>query len=444
VAKERAGSKYLVAYVVPRLAPLQGEVLSHRELGQWLQTYLPAYMIPNQFVTLESLPLTPNGKVDRQALPDPAISSREAVNFEPPQDALEQNLIKLWTEILGQPVGVHDNFFELGGHSLLVARLCDRIEQQLNQQLSPVLLFQAPTVRQLSQYLRHEHASDVHSSSAVVIQAGAETQLPLFAIHVLGEGGRFFRPLAKYLGLEQPVYGLAAQMLDMDNSPKNRVEDLATYYIQEMRSVQPEGPYYLIGMSYGGAIVYEMARQMEQMGLSLGLVALLDTYGPNLEETLPSRDRLLAHWRSLKQQGLNYLSQKVQDMRQARWEQAQISYGRVLQHWGMRIPYELRYKMILADNSIASDAYIPKPFGGRLALFRATESVFYSQNYLDAGLGWRNLVGTLDIYDVPGTHMTMVEEPQVQNLAQQMQQALKQEPWQRPSKPAFGESYAKH
>jgi amino acid adenylation domain-containing protein len=441
LAKEQAGTKYLIAYVVP----IQGTTLTTQEMGHWLQVYLPAYMIPSQLVLLESLPLTPNGKVNRQALPEPTISSRDGIEFAPPQDLLEQNLIKLWTEILGQPVGIYDNFFDLGGHSLLVARLCDRIEQQLHQRLSPMVLFQAPTVHQLSQYMRQESTLDMDVSSAVVIQAGSETRLPLFAIHVLGEGGRFFRPLAQYLGIEQPVYGLAAQMLDVENAPRNRVEDLATYYIQEMRLVQPEGPYYLVGMSYGGAIVYEMARQLEQLGLPLGLVALLDTYGPNTEETLPSRDRLLAHWLSWQQQGLDYVGQKVQNIWQSRWEQAQISYGRVAQRWGMRIPYELRYKMILADNSIASDAYVPKSFGGRLALFRATEAVFYSQRYLDDGLGWRDLVGALDIYDVPGTHMSMVEEPQVQSLAKQMQQALAQAPWQKPFASAtFGESYAKH
>jgi amino acid adenylation domain-containing protein len=419
-ATDSGKMKYLVAYVVP----IDGASLSSTDVGHYLQSYLPSYMIPTQFVTLENLPLTPNGKVDRRALPEPSLRSNQNQSFDPPSDQLEAQLLKLWEEILGQTLTVQDNFFECGGHSLLVARLCDQIEQQLHRSLSPMVLFQAPTVRQLSQYLRQEKSIDQGSSSAVVIQAGSETRLPLFAIHVLGEGGRFFRPLAEYLGMEQPVYGLAAQMLDTNNAPANRVEALAAYYIREMQAVQPEGPYYIVGMSYGGTIAYEMARQMEQQGLGIGMVGLLDTYGPNTEEALPSRDRIRAHWRSLEQQGIRYLKHKIKSGWEHRRDRLKVSYGRIAQNLGLRLSYELRYRMILADNVVAADAYEPKPFGGRLTLFRATEGVFYSQQYLEAGLGWQALVGELRVYDVPGSHMSIVESPQAQTLAKHMQQAM--------------------
>jgi amino acid adenylation domain-containing protein len=420
LAKERAGTKYLVGYVVPMV----GADLSAKALGNWLQDKLPNYMVPSQWVMLENLPLTPNGKVDRKALPEPSISSRQTTEFDPPQDVLERELIQLWEELLGQPVGVQDNFFELGGHSLLVARLCDRITTQLHCQISPMALFQAPTVRQLGQYLKQSSTQPRSAlDSAVVIQPGAEQQPPLFAIHVLGEGGRFFRPLAKYLGVEQPVYGLAAQMMDNDNAPNNRVEDLATYYIEQMQAIQPEGPYYLVGMSYGGSVAYEMACQMEQRGLTIGMIGLLDTYGPQ-SEALPSRERLIAHWRSLKQEGLAYISDKIKQMSQSRIDRLRVRYARIAQKLGQPISYELRYKMILSDNLKASDTYRPEFYGGRLSLFRATDAIFYPQSYLTAGLGWRELVGSLDIYDVPGDHMTMVEEPHAAVLAQQMRQAM--------------------
>jgi amino acid adenylation domain-containing protein len=419
---ERAGSKYLIAYVVPCV----GSTLHPKGLTDWAPDVLPNYMIPSQWVILASLPLTPNGKVDRQALPATTLSrrSRAAAAVEPPQDDLERGLLQLWEEVLGQTIiGVHDNFFALGGHSLLVARLCDRVEQQLQRTLSPLVLFQAPTVRQLSQYLRQENPLDLGASSAVMIQPGAERQPPLFAIHVLGEGGRFFRPLAKYLGLDQPVYGLAVQMLDQENTPQNRVEDLAAYYIREIQTVQPAGPYYLVGMSYGGEIAYEMARQMQQLGLPVGMVALLDTYGPENAE-FPSNDRLNAHWRAFQQQGIKYLQTRLIRWWQARFEQTQVRYGRFAQALGWQVSYELRYKMILADNTIASNAYVPEFYPGRLSLFRATEAVFYSQDYLTAGLGWRDRVSDLAIYDVPGSHMTMVEERHALRLAAQMHRAM--------------------
>jgi aspartate racemase len=431
VAHERSlgnsTTKSLVAYVVLNV----GAELPPKHLGHWLQQHLPDYMVPQQFIYLASLPLTPNGKVDRQALPEPALSSRDtSANFELPRSALESTLLDLWEQVLGVPLTVQDNFFEMGGHSLLVARLCDRIEQQLNRRISPVVLFQSPTVRQLADDLQQERQEADHSS-AVVIQPGSEQRSPLFAIHVLGEGGRFFRPLAQHLGVEQPVYGLAAQMLDNEDAPENRVEALASYYIQEIQRIQPEGPYYLVGMSYGGAIAYEMARQMQQRGLPVGMVGLLDTYGPNLE-TILHQDRLQAHWQAFQAQGVAYLWDKFRNLRKERWERWQVAYARFAQARGWRVSYELRYKIILDDNTNASNAFQPQPYEGRLSLFRAIDGVYYSQEYLEQGLGWRDLVGQLNIYDVSGDHMTMVEEPHAQMLAQQVKRAMQ---WEAPLRP---------
>ncbi|MBE9031628.1 amino acid adenylation domain-containing protein [filamentous cyanobacterium LEGE 11480] len=423
LAQERANRKVLIAYVVPQV----GVNLDAKDLGHWLQERLPNYMIPSQFIVLDALPLTPNGKVDRKALPEPAISSRETAGFQPPADALEMSLVRLWEEILGVPVDVTDNFFELGGHSLLVVRLCDQIEQTLHSRVSPMALFRSPTIQQLARQIRQDVTENDAQSSAVVIQAGAETHYPLFAIHVLGEGGRFFRPLAQNMGLEQPVYGLAAQMMDTDTAPPNRVEDLAAFYINEMQLIQSEGPYHIVGMSYGGIIAYEMARQMERLGLPIGLVGLLDTYGPNQIENLPSGDRLKAHWRSACAQGRRrYLKHKIRSAINRRTEKLHCAYGGLRQKMGRQVSYELQYKMIIAENVRAADAYHPGPFGGRLSLFRATDAVFYPPAYLESGLGWRNLAGQLDIYDVPGCHMTMVEEPQAQSLAGEMCRAMSQ------------------
>ncbi|NJM47346.1 MAG: amino acid adenylation domain-containing protein [Alkalinema sp. RU_4_3] len=417
IAKDRSGVKYLVAYVVPS----QGQNPDPKDLIQGLRQHLPNYMIPSQWVLLDRLPLTPNGKVDRAALPEPTIAEPPQ-DLEPPKDALEGELVHLWSELLGQSVAVTDNFFELGGHSLLVARLCDRIEHQLGQRISPMVLFQHPTLRQLSQYLRQGGQESDDTSCAVVIQAGSGKRPPLFAIHVLGEGARFFRPLGKHLGSDWSIYGLSAQLMNRE-APKNRVEDLAAYYITEMRRLQPEGPYHLTGMSYGGTIAYEMARQLEQQGLSVGLLGLLDTYGPNAE-TLPSKDRVVAHWQQFQDQGLAYLGQKVLGFLADRREHLVIAYGRAAIAAGLKVSYELQYKVVLADNLAADALYVPQAYGGRLSLFRATAELFYSQRYLDEGLGWRSLVGQLDIYDIPGSHMAMVEEPHARTLAESLERAI--------------------
>jgi thioesterase domain-containing protein len=407
----------LVAYVLGRTsnnAPQPTALRSH------LRQILPDYMLPAAFVVLEKFPLTPSGKVDRKALPKPEVGRREPATanaVSAPLSPLEAQLLPLWEAILGVPVTVDDNFFELGGHSLLAARLCDRMAQMLGRSLSPTVLFRSPTVAQLALALGVSAALDV-PSSAVVIQPGTGDGPPLFAIHVLGEGGRFFRPLAQQLGAAQTVYGLAAQMMDKENAPPNRVEDLAAFYIREMRQIQPTGPYYLVGISYGGMVAYEMARQMQQQGLVIGMIGLLDSYGPHPMLGLPSHDRLKAHWRSAREQGLSsYLKHKLGRMLGQRSTQLHCAYGRLVRRLGGQISYEMQYKLVVAENIQAAAAYVPGRFEGRLVLFRATAAVFYSQDYLESGLGWRNLVAELAVYDVPGTHMTMVEAPQVRALA---------------------------
>ena len=227
--------------------PLRAQLSLHLapQLRDLLKEKLPSYMIPSVFVLLDSLPLTPNGKLDRKALPTPELASlpgsTDDANAVPASDEIEARLIELWQEFLGvQPIGIHDNFFDLGGHSLLAVRLWSQIEKTLETDLPLAILFQSQTIAELADRLRGKECSS-QSPSLVVIQSGrtGTARSPLFCLHVLGEGCSYFRPLAARMGPDYPVYGLAAQMMDEANAPRNCVEDLAAFYIQQMRSLQP-------------------------------------------------------------------------------------------------------------------------------------------------------------------------------------------------------------
>jgi thioesterase domain-containing protein len=109
--------------------------------------------------------------------------------------------------------------------------------------------------------------------------------------------------LAHHLALEQPLYGLAAQMLDKKYAPLNRVEDLAAHYIKEMRILQPDGPYFLVGVSFGGLVAFEIAQQLVAQGQQVALLALLDTYAPGVVKQLLAGERISAHWNNFLQLG---------------------------------------------------------------------------------------------------------------------------------------------
>lgn len=148
--KASTGSDYdrLIAYIVPFERPLPSTTVLRRAARE----KLPAYMIPSDFVFLESLPLTPNGKVDRRALPAPGNARPELeVAYVAPQSDVEKHLAQIWVKVLSiKQVGIHDNFFDLGGHSLSATRLVSQVIEHFQLEIPLKALFQSPTVAEMA------------------------------------------------------------------------------------------------------------------------------------------------------------------------------------------------------------------------------------------------------------------------------------------------------
>jgi hypothetical protein len=152
-----------------------------------------------------------------------------------------------------KPIGTTDNFMDLGGTSLQVARLADEIDRHLNQSLTLSVIFKAPTIKQLAQVLRQGNVANLNFSLVELQPQGSKPPLFLF------EGASIYYPLISYLGLDHPIYGLIALFKDGVNGPTNQVEAIAAYYLKEIMKVQPRGPYYLGGFSFGGIVAFEGA-----------------------------------------------------------------------------------------------------------------------------------------------------------------------------------------
>lgn len=281
------GDNYLVAYVISNTA----QKPTSAELRSFLREKLPEYMVPSTFVFLDALPLTPNGKVDRRALPSPDQASQSAEStFLAAGDTVEIQLTNIWEKVLGKkPIGVKDNFFELGGHSLLAVRLFTEIEKTFGKNLPVTALLEAATVEQLASLLRQEAGADW--SSLVTLQPNGKKP-PLFCLHAAGGNVLIYRHLARYLGQERPVYALQAKGLDGKENPYSSAEEMAADFIREMRTVQPSGPYFLAGLSYGGKVALEMAQQLHAQAEKVALVAMFDSYGPSYPKLMPVVPRL--------------------------------------------------------------------------------------------------------------------------------------------------------
>ena len=265
------GDRRLVAFVIGN------ETCPDQWKDQWKQSlrrWLPHHMIPSEFVSLRSFPITPSGKVDVQALDAMRLS---ASDFRPasdafPADPVEARLKEIWQRLLKlHTVSVDQDFFALGGHSLLATRMLAQVERWFGSKLPHSVLVEHPTIHGLANYLRQSPPGKW--PALVTIQAGGLLP-PLFIAHGIGGSLLSFIDLAAELGPEQPVFGLQLPAFVDESQAELRI--LAANYVQQVRAVQPSGPYNLAGHSSGGVIVFEMACQLTEQGETVGLLALLD------------------------------------------------------------------------------------------------------------------------------------------------------------------------
>jgi amino acid adenylation domain-containing protein len=410
-----AAEDRIVAHVVPRDP---SSPPSHAELRAHLQARLPAYMIPAAFVFLPALPLLPNGKVDRRALPPPETETRETSGtFAGPSTALEADLVALWESVLGvRPIGTHDDFFELGGHSLLAARLFDRIESRTGRRLPLATLLAAPTVQQLAALLGQEGWSPSWSSLVAIRAEGSRP--PFFCVHAIGGNVLNYRKLALHLGPEQPLYGLQARGLDGRPAPAATVEEMASSYLAEIRSVQPRGPYRLGGASSGGVVAFEMAQQLRRAGEEVALLVLMDTVlagvrpvGASMHPRAYSLDRHFGHLLlSPGETWSDYLLARARARIDALGET-------LLSALGKQPKQELTtFELVIARDRAAMRAYVPQRYDRPITLILARDEPYRTAH--DLRLQWAEFTSQgLTLHVVPGTHSTILDDPTVREVA---------------------------
>ncbi|NEW06374.1 amino acid adenylation domain-containing protein [Paenibacillus sp. SYP-B3998] len=363
VREDQPGDKRLVAYVVPA----SQATCEPTELRRHVASSLPDYMVPSAFVMVEQLPLTPNGKLDRKALPAPDFST--SVTGRGPRTPQEEILCDLFAEVLGlSRVGIDDGFFDLGGHSLLAVRLMSGIREALGVEMGIGNLFEAPTVAGLA-----ERLAMGTSQSALNVLLPLRTngkRFPLFCIHPAGGLSWCYAGLIKSLGTDYPIYGLQARGIAQSEGLPKTVEDMAADYIAHIRSVQPQGPYHLLGWSLGGNVAQAIAVQLQNLGEDIPLLVMLDAYpshflplreGPDEQEALIA---LLA----LGGYDPDSMGDKPLDMTSA--IDILRSDGSALASLEASTILNLKETYVNSVRILA--AFVPKPFHGNLLFFRST------------------------------------------------------------------------
>ena len=378
-------------------------------------------------------------KTDRPELGHPIVA---------PRNVTEETLVALWLDLLNlEKVGVTDNYFDLGGTSLLAVEFFAKIEQKFGQKLPLTTLVERPTIEAFARCLdRTDSSADQPNSinSLVLLQAG-NSEPPLFLVHD-GDGETLlYRNLAKRLHPSRSAYGI--QPLRGSGCPMmhTRIVDMAAYYVQQIRKLQPAGPYLLGGMCAGGVIAFEMACQLQEHGQTVAMVALMDAADIQTPEKV---------WRTTSQR-LNRFTQSIEQSQSLPWHQRLVQVeSTVLTKISNLLRYEmykrfetirdhfrcnlLRYYLdrnfvipkFLYDISFrtlylfAEKDYIPKTiYQGELMLLRATSGDGvdepYIEKYTDPFLGWeKRTMAKVKVYDVSGGHASMLQNPYVEDLAQ--------------------------
>ncbi|MFE2051747.1 amino acid adenylation domain-containing protein [Streptomyces sp. NPDC059459] len=395
VREDRPGDRRIVAYVVPATdsAPDAAALRDHA------RTLLPRHLVPAAVVVLDDLPYTANGKLDRRALPAPRYDTGRG---EAPATPTEEVLCELFADVLGlpDPVGADSEFFDLGGHSLLATRLLSGIEARLGVRPGIRTLFESPSPAALASRLDAPHPdgdgpfpSRGGDGLAVLLPLrSAGSRPPLFCVHPAAGISWVYSGLLRHLP-DRPVHGLQARgLLEPDAAPSS-LDAMVADYVEQVRGVQPTGPYHLLGWSFGAGVAHAMAVALRAAGEEVALLALLDGYPPEpTGETFTASD---PHVGEALRESLGHPGLDAETFRK-------------------RVGAPATLADVFAANLSLSRTGVPGHFDGRAVFFHATAGATGGEPAPDA---WAPHVSGLELHTVDCRHGEMTRPGPMAHIA---------------------------
>jgi acetoacetyl-CoA synthetase len=333
-------------------------------------------------------------------------------------ERLVTRLVGIWERVLqNSPILPDSDFFDLGGDSLLAMNLLLEVEHETGVSLPVTTIYDAPTVLALANLLIGQRKQKF--SPLVLLKEGTGGA-PLFIVH--GIGGTVFElsRLGKHIRHDGSIYAIQAKGIDGEETPLATIEGMAEYYLDAIREVQPEGPYFLSGYSFGGLVAVEIARRLERQHESIGALVLIDAYAHPSTWTLWTRSHVMA--RKLWHRGAEFarqplrattsrLLQKCRDLFRHRSNLRNgTASGKTVRRWlrqlTINLPPELQ--RVYAAGEEALDSYVPRFYAGKIAFIKAqTTDLVFPPNPLSV---WKRLVRDVELYSVPGDHVQLVTE----------------------------------
>ncbi|MDH6089801.1 type I polyketide synthase [Umezakia ovalisporum] len=362
--------------------------------------------------------------------------------FVAPRNDIEQQIANIWQKVLGhESIGIHDNFFELGGNSILSASLVSEMEKNFDQHFSLTSFFQFPTIAEIAHSM-NEPLVDLPNNSFInaldpkdyhkllIINLGRNGLRPnpyslMIALNSQNNKPPFFfcangiheaTPLSKYLEKEYSFYflesGYTIFFLE-DRTTEENIKALASHHVKDILAIQPEGDYLLAGFSFGSLVAYEIAKQLEQKGKKVAFLGILDMFGNDLRFNFFKKQ--LTKILTVNSKKLIQLIELIQLIMKTIFYTAD------------KKPDEIPQSTYNPNNT-SDKKYIMDRYQGKITLFiaqgrvnsRPTEKLI---SLLFYRYGWSQ-ESLAQIHKVPGSHASMVQEPNVKILADKIQCSL--------------------
>jgi len=293
-----------------------------------------------------------------------------------------ESLTEIWQRLLGHPsIGVDDNFFDLGGDSSLALQLFTEIAQLCGRELPPVMIYQAPTIAALAELL--EEPTTPRFPPLVLLKDGAQ-EPPVFITHGLGGTVIDFYQVVKHMRTPHAIYGMQSRGIDGVDEPFDRIEDMAEFYLDAVRKLQPRGPYLLVGFSLGGLVVLEMAHRLLAGGERVALLAMLDSY-PHASYLSPAERARLA---------IRLAWRRVAGTIMPKSKTGAPSPGEA--------PPSATIRQLRESAKLALRRYQPRLYRGRIQFVKAAVSTTFPS---DPRAVWGHLADELVVDTVPGDHL---------------------------------------
>lgn len=437
VAANASGEKSLFAFFIDRENETNAQIIKEE-----LRKKLPAYMVPEMILKVDEIPLTSNGKADKKRLINLAKETQAQSTGEraKPTNETEAFVLGLWKKILGiESMGIDDDFFDLGGHSLKAVQLMAEIKKQKDLSIPLASLIQNSTVRAFAPLLNSQDKNSFWECLVPIRTTGTKT--PLFLIHGAGLNVLLYQSLTHHLKDDRPIYAFQAKGLDGSRDLSNNIEEMADDYIEEIKKIQPNGPYMLLGFSLGGFIAYDMAKKLTNSGSLVSFAGVIDSVSSMAKHIQSPRKLklfklktslirpfyvfwllLIEPWQGKKQ----LLNNKYKSIKFS-----MIYYLTklgVLKAKDRRIKIEDGQPMFLTANveiamTEALYNYEIRPASIQLDLFRAGKTTFYIPNRKDYGWSRFAKKGVV-VHTLPSEHSRIFAPPNDKHFAEVLDQRL--------------------